>query len=146
MVVRAVQQRALVILLGCSAGCSSSPTAPPPGGPQTLTVSGAATTSDTGACSNSGHFISTGTGTITVALVQSSAAAVKVQVCHPTAVNHALECTVPPFAVVSSATPVTATLRGGSSQTVTVFPAACAVSPPAASSVTYTISITYPAG
>src|SRR5688572_30074709 len=132
MVIRAVRRRALVILMGCSAGCSSSPTAPPPGGPQTLTVSGTATTSDTGTCSNSGHFISTGTGAITVALVQSSAAAVKVQVCHPTAVNHALECTVPPFAVVSGATPVTAAIRGGSSQTVTVFPTSCAVSPPAA--------------
>jgi hypothetical protein len=82
---------------------------------------------------------------VTVTLVQSSAAKVAVQVCSPTAVNHALECTVPPFAVVAVGNAVTATLKGGAAQVITVFPETCGQPGtfPAAT-ITYTIRADYP--
>ena len=89
----------------------------------------------------------TGSGTITVAVSQASASRIKVQVCAPTAVDHANECTIPPFASLAVGESANGTLKGGRSQTVTVFPDGCGSpgNPPAAS-VTYTIAVTYPGG
>jgi hypothetical protein len=136
---------ALIVLVvsGCGGGSNSTPTGP--SGPQSTTVSGTASTSDTGGCSGPGHQIQTGTGDITVTAVQSNEPRIKVQVCHPTAANHNTDCTVPPFKSLAIGEGVTATLKGGSAQTVTVFPEACgAAGAAAASSISYTIRINYP--
>lgn len=80
-------------------------------------------------------------------MTQASAPRVKVQVCHPTAVNHNTDCTVPPFATIAPGQPAVATLKGGRVQVVTVFPEACgAPGTPEPATVTYTIAVTYPAG
>ena len=138
---------ALLLILGangCGGGTPNTPT-PPPSGPQTVTFTGSASISNTGGCSGPGHAISTGTGALTVTLVQSSAARVAVQVCHPTAVNHALECTVPPFAAVAVGSAVTATLKGGAAQVITIFPETCGQpGTPPATTITYTIRADYP--
>lgn len=131
-----------------SCGGGSSPTTPStPAGPQTTAFSGTATTNGTGGCGGNSHTLATGTGQITVGVTQASAPRIKVQVCHPTAANHNTDCTVPPFATIAPGQPVAATLKGGRDQVVTVFPEACgAAGNPPASTVTYTISVTYPAG
>jgi hypothetical protein len=132
----------LLVLAACSGGSKSAPT---PTGPQTTTFSGTASINGTGGCSGVTHAISTGAGTLTVTLVQASAARVAMQVCHPTAVNHATECTVPPFANVAVGGVVTATLKGGQAQVITVFPEGCGgAGTQPATTVTYTISATYP--
>lgn len=78
-------------------------------------------------------------------LVQSSATVVAMQVCHPSAVNHALECTVPPFAVVAVGSAVTATLKGGTAQVITIFPDTCGKpGTHPATTITYTIRAEYP--
>lgn len=132
-------------LAGCGGGGGGgTPTGPPPG-PRTSAFSGTASTNGTGGCSPGAHTVLTGAGSITVAVTQASAPRIKLQICHPTAVNHATECTVPPFASIAVGESVTATLKGGSNQSVAVFPEGCG-SPgnPPASSVTYSISVTYP--
>ena len=136
----------IVLFSACGGGGSSAPTpTPPPSGPQASTFTGSASTNGTGGCSSTGHSISTGTGTLSVTLVQSSAARVAVQVCHPSAVNHALECTVPPFALVTTGSAVSATLKGGQAQVITVYPEGCGLpGTPAAVTVTYTIRADYP--
>lgn len=132
-------------LAGCGGGGGGgTPTGPPPG-PRTSTFSGTASTNGTGGCSPGAHTVLTGAGSITVAVTQASAPRIKLQICHPTAVNHATECTVPPFASIAVGESVTATLKGGSSQSVALFPESCG-SPgnPPASSVTYSVTVTYP--
>jgi hypothetical protein len=79
-----------------------------------------------------------------VALTQASAARVAVQVCHPTAQNHALECTVPPFRALAVGESLTATLRGGRAQVVTIYPDGCGSPSSSPASVTYTITVTFP--
>jgi hypothetical protein len=66
-------------------------------------------------------------------------------VCHPTAANHNTDCTIPPFASVAVGGNVSATLKGGRSQTVTVYPDACgrAGTFPAAD-LSYTVNVSYP--
>jgi hypothetical protein len=133
----------LAAACGGGGGGSSTPTAP--AGPQTNTFSGTATTNGTGGCSPGAHTVFTGTGAITVTVTQASAPRVKLQVCSPTAANHATDCTVAPFASLAVGESVTAQIKGGSNQSVAVFPEACG-SPgnPPASSVNYTITATYP--
>jgi hypothetical protein len=138
----------LMMLSACAGGPPNTPTptpTPTPAGPQTMTFTGSASISSTGGCSGQGHAISTGTGALMVTLVQSSAARVAMQVCHPSAVNHALECTLPPFAVVAVGSEVTATLKGGAAQVITVFPETCGQpGMPTATTITYTIRANYP--
>jgi hypothetical protein len=147
---RAIQHIAVAACISAAAACGggassgAQPTAPTSSGPQTSTFSGTASTSATGGCSSPGHAISAGDGTISVSLLSTSPSSVKLQVCAPTAVNHALECTIPPFVVLSGAAPATASLRGGRAQTVTIFPVSCDANPPTAATITYTISVTYP--
>lgn len=129
---------------GCGGGSPNTPNPPQPG-PKTATFTGSASISSSGGCSGPGHAISTVAGDLTVTLVQSSAPKVAVQVCHPGAVNHALECTVPPFAVVAVGTAVTATLKGGASQVITIFPETCGQPGTfPATTITYTIRADYP--
>jgi microcystin-dependent protein len=140
----------LMVLLSLSPACGGGgggPTTPTaPAGPQSSTLSGNASTNGTGGCSSGGHALSTGNGTITVTVSQASAPRIKLQICHPTAVNHATECTVPPFASLAVGEAASATLKGGRSQVVTVYPEACGSAGGSASSVTYTIIVTYPGG
>lgn len=110
----------------------------------TLTFSGTTSVNSTGGCSSPGHNISVGEGQITVTIVEATEAAVNVQICHPTAQSHAVDCTVPPFASVSVGQSIAATLRGGRSQTVTVFPAGCGSSNAQARTVSYTLRTTFP--
>jgi hypothetical protein len=131
--------------LGACGGGTAAPTpTPTPSGPQTSVFSGSASLNGTGGCSSPGHAIATGAGTVSVTVTQSSAARVALQVCSPTAVNHATECTVAPFASVAVGSAVSATLKGGSAQVITVFPDGCGAAGSPAVTVTYTISATYP--
>ena len=136
--------------LGLAAACGGGGGATPPtapGTPQSSTLSGTASINGTGGCSSSGHPLSTGAGTITVTVTQANAARVKIQVCAPGAVNHAAECTVAPFASLAVGESVSATLKGGRSQVVTVFPEGCgSAGNPAATTITYTVTATYPGG
>ena len=120
------------------------PTTPP--GPQTTTLTGSASTDGAGGCSTPGHRLATAAGSITLTVTQASAARVKLQVCDVTQTDHT-QCTVPPFAAVAVGESLTATIRGGRDQSVSVYPEACG-SPgtPPASSVTYTVSAAYPGG
>ena len=142
---RTVLPALLALLSACSGDTTTPSPTPTPGGPQSLTFTGTASISNAGGCSGQGHAISTGAGNITVTLVQSSAAQVAVQVCHPTAVNHATECTVPPFARIPVGGAVSAMLKGGAAQVVTIFPEACGQpGTPSAVTVTYTIRADFP--
>jgi hypothetical protein len=144
---------ATMVAAGCGGGGSPSTTplpsptptpTPTPGGTITGTFTGTARYR-AGGCSSSGHDLSVGEGTIAVTLVQATAASVQLQVCHPTAVNHATECTIPPFASLMVGATVSATLRGGRAQTVTVYPDPCGrpgTFPD--TEVTYTINVAYP--
>ena len=98
-VMRRLQPGYVALLLTVSAcgsggGSPNTPNPPPQSGPQTATFTGSASISSSGGCSSPGHAVSTGAGELTVTLIQSSAPKVAVQVCHPAAINHALECTV----------------------------------------------------
>src|SRR5262245_20547941 len=91
---------AILILGAACGGGTTTPASPPPGtlsGPQTATFTGSAQITN-GGCSAQRHEFNAGAGTVTITLVAASAAAVNVQLCGPNAVNHATECTVPPFA------------------------------------------------
>jgi hypothetical protein len=91
------------------------------------------------------HPIAAGEGTVTVTLIQASESPMKLQICHPTAVNHALECTVPPFAPIAVGQSVSATLRGGRAQIVTLYPAECGgPTAPPGPLVSYTMTVVYP--
>ena len=135
----------LALVLGCGRTPETPVSPTPPAGPQTATFSGTASISAAGGCSSPGHTVSAGEGTITVALTQGSAASVAVQVCHPGAVDHARECSVPPFASLAVGASLSAPLRGGRSQTVTVYPDGCGrAGPVVPTSVTYSISVSFP--
>lgn len=117
------------VLLAAAAitGCGgAAPTSPAPTGPMVETFSGMAQIDAAGGCSGSGHAFSTGEGEVSVTLVQTSGnVPVAVQICHPTALNHALECTIPPFAQLVVGASLRATVRGGRSQVLTIFPSGC---------------------
>jgi hypothetical protein len=71
---------------------------------------------------------------------------VKLQVCDVAQTDHSL-CTVPPFLSVAVGASVTAPIKGGRDQSVSVYPDECGSSGnPSASSVNYTITATYPGG
>lgn len=142
----AVPVFALLMVAACGGGSSNAtPTAP--SGPQTASFSGTASTTDAGGCSSAGHTITAGSGTLTIVVGQASASRIKLQVCAPTAVDHANECTIPPFASLAVGESISRTLKGGRTQAITVYPDACGSSGnPPASTVTYTIAVTYPGG
>lgn len=141
----------MTALLACSAcgggggGAPSSPDAPT-GGTATTTFTGTSRYSETGSCSSpSRHDLSAGEGEVAVTLTQSSASGVRLQVCHPTAANHNTDCTIPPFATLALGATTSAPLRGGRSQTVTVYPDACGRPGTFPSAeVSYTVTVTYP--
>jgi hypothetical protein len=107
---------------------------------------GTAQISATGGCSNAGHAFDTGEGSLSITLVQSSGnEQVAVQVCHPTATDHATQCTVPPFHRIAVGMTLRATVKGGRAQVLTVYPGACGVGgTPMAASVMYTVRLEHP--
>jgi hypothetical protein len=125
------------------------PDAPTPsGGTQTRTITGTTSLTQVGnsiVCTSDGHSFEAGEGTIAVTLVATSAP-VAAQVCHPTAVNHDTECTIPPFAPIGVGETLTANLRGGRQQVLKFVPAACGQPgiPPPAPPITYTATLVYP--
>jgi hypothetical protein len=137
------------VACGGGGGPTTAPTpAPNPGtgGSTSSTFSGTSSYNGAGGCSSpSRHDFSAGEGTIVVTLTQASASAARVQVCHPTAANHNTDCTIPPFASVAVGASVSATLKGGRSQTVTVYPDACGRAGTfPASDLSYTVNVSHP--
>jgi hypothetical protein len=128
----------LCALAGCGGG--SEPAAPT--GPRTETFTGT-TQIVSGVCTGTTHAFDTGEGSLTVTLVQSTGnVPLSAQVCHPTAVNHAQECTIPPFATVEVGASVSAALKGGRAQVLVMYPLGCAgqSTPP----ISYTVTVVHP--
>lgn len=107
---------------------------------------GSARTTATGGCSvlNPPHFISAGEGTMTVTLTQSSAPRMQLQVCSTSEADHR-NCTVPPFVLLPVGQSVTATVKGGRSQSVTLFTEGCggATATPT-DPITYSVTVVHP--
>jgi hypothetical protein len=148
MTLRTMLSSLLILALpACGGGAGTSPT-PTPTGPQTEAFMGSASVSASGGCSSStmGHPFQSGEGEVVVTLVQSAGdGGVAVQVCHPTATNHAVECTIPPFARIAVGQTARGALKGGRSQVLTVYPSTCgAPGPPAAATVTYSVNVEHP--
>lgn len=137
---------ACAIALTTVASCGGSSPAPAPsGGTRTDTFSGTATVNTGGGCSPGSHpFQTAGTGTIVIQVAQSSLPSVGIQICHPGALNHATDCTVPPWTTITAGGTLSATIRGARSQTISVSPAGCDTTTVTAATVAYTINVTYP--
>lgn len=132
------------VLASCGGG--SPPTSPPPsGGTRTDAFSGTGTVNTGGGCSPGSHaFTTAGTGTIVVQVAQSSLPSIGIQICHPGAVNHSTECTVPPWATIAANGTLSATIKGARAQTISISPAGCDTTTVTAATVTYTVNVTYP--
>jgi hypothetical protein len=134
---------ALLSLSACGGGGPAAPSTT--GGTQTTTFMGTSETSTTGGCSSpQNHDFQAGEGMVTVTLVQASASAAKVEVCQVTAGSQVRECGIPAFATVQVTRSVSGTLRGGRAQRITVYPTACGAIPPAASSLSYSVTVVHP--
>lgn len=81
---------------------------------------------------------------VTVTLTQAAAPRLHLQVCAATELNHT-NCTIPPFVPLSVGQSVSATVKGGRSQTVTLYPEACGGpdSPPS-DPISYAVTVVYP--
>lgn len=131
----------LCTLAGCGGG-SEPPAAPT--GPRTETFTGT-TQIVSGVCSGNTHAFDTGEGSLTVTLVQSTDnVPLAAQVCHPTAVNHAQECTIPPFAMVEVGASVSAPLKGGRAQALVMYPAGCGGNQAPTPPISYTVRVVHP--
>ncbi len=134
----------MLLLYGCGGGGSTAATPSP--GPQTTTFMGSARTTATGGCAalNPAHIISAGDGTMTVTLTQSSAPRMQLQVCSTSEADHR-NCTVPPFVLLPVGQSVSATVKGGRSQSVTLFTEGCgAPTAPPTDPITYSVSVVHP--
>jgi hypothetical protein len=149
---RALLLLAAALVAACG-GSSSSPSAGSPsgspggGGSGLETFKGTTRSSDSGVCSAdpSPHTFDTGEGTVGVTLVESTGSLpVNVQLCHPAADNHEVDCTIPPFVRVEVGMTVRATLKGGRSQTLTVYPSGCGVDQAPTPPISYTVTVTHP--
>ena len=130
----------------CGSG-SAAPTAPPAAGSGTETFTGSTRITETGGCSSDrGHAFETGEGVLSIMLVESTGSVgVATQLCDPVADNHEVDCTIPPFARIGVGQTVSATVKGGRFQTLTVYPAGCgtSASEPTAP-LTYTVRVVHP--
>lgn len=142
--------RRLPLLLALTAaGCGGSngtETPSQPTGSVIETFTGTTQMTTATSCSNAGHPFSSGDGEIVITIAQaSSGGPLAVQVCHPTAVNHANECTVPPFVRVATGGTHRATLKGGRSQVLVIYPPGCGA-PDAAPTgiINYTVMVEHP--
>lgn len=130
-------------LCACGGGGSVSPTDP---GPRTATFSGMTRIANNGVCSSLGgrHEFDAGAGTVTVTLTMAAAPRLQLQVCASSEVNHT-NCTIPPFVSLPVGQSVSATLKGGRTQTVTLYPENCgAPDSPPGDPISYTVTVAYP--
>src|SRR5262245_30205508 len=137
---------AAAVLGGCG-GSSTSPSAGSPSGSSVETFKGTTRITDSGGCSAdpSPHTFNTGEGKVYVTLVESSGSVpVNIQLCDPAADNHEVDCTIPPFVRVEVGKTVEATLKGGRSQTLTVYPAGCGFDKLPTPPISYTVTVTHP--
>ena len=128
-------------LTGC--GDSGSAPTPTPSGSRTETFSGSAQLGAGLTCSSAGHPFTSGQGDLVITLVQSTDTAVAIQVCHPTSTDHT-DCTVPPFHRLGVGLTARATLKGGRSQVLTVYPQLCGAPGAVPTSIDYTVSLEHP--
>jgi hypothetical protein len=136
----------LVGAMGCGGGGSKPPSSSSATGPETETFMGTARITESGGCSGERHAFDTGEGVVVIALVQSTgSAAMAAQLCDPVADNHEVDCTIPPFARIGVGQTASATIKGGRSQILTLFPASCGmpVAEPTAP-IAYTVSVVHP--
>jgi hypothetical protein len=141
---------ALVALVSCGGGGPTAASGPSggagSGGSRTSTFSGTTRISDLGTCSGERHTFDAGEGTVAVTLVQSSAGPLKAEVCPTASTNHALDCAIPPFAVVAPGQTLSAPLKGGRSQFLTIFPEGCGApgTPAPTPPITYSVTVVFP--
>ncbi len=77
-------------------------------------------------------------------LTQAGAARMQVQVCASSETDHR-NCTVPPFALVPVGQSVTATVKGGRTQIVTLYPEGCGgPNSPPTDPIAYTVTVVHP--
>lgn len=134
-----------LVAAGCG-GSNDAATPTQPTGSIIETFTGTTQMTTATSCSNSGHPFSSGDGDIVVTIAQASnGGPLAVQVCHPTAVNHAAECTVPPFARIATGATHRATLKGGRSQVLVIYPPGCG-SPDGTPTgvISYTVMLEHP--
>ncbi|MBP6702986.1 MAG: hypothetical protein KBH14_09410 [Vicinamibacteria bacterium] len=141
------QFSAAVFMLSLSAcgGGGSGPTTTDTG-PKMATFTGSARIAPNGVCSSSApaHRVEAGPGTLTVTLTQAGEPRMKLQVCATTELDHR-NCTVPPFAVLPVGQSVTATVKGGRSQSVVLYPERCGGPDETPTDlITYSISVVHP--
>ena len=142
-----LSRAAAAAIVAATIACGGSNPAPGPSqGTRTDTFAGTSSVHAGGGCSGAtSHQMNTaGAGTLVIAVAQASLAQVGVQVCHPGAQYHALECTVPPFATIAAGGSLTATIKGARSQTLVVYPTGCDTTTDAAATLSYTVNVTYP--
>jgi hypothetical protein len=114
-----------------------------PAGSRTESFSGTGQLDGSGGCSSAGHRFTTGQGNLAITLVTSTGPTVAVQVCHPTAMNHDSECTVPPFQRIDVGQTLSATVKGGRDQVLSVYPPGCGT-PGTPATIDYTVSVEHP--
>ena len=110
------------------------------------TFTGQTRISSNGVCSSlsPSNEISAGAGMVTVTLTQAGAPRLALQVCATTEANHT-NCTVPPFASLALGQSVSAVLKGGRTQLVTLYPENCGgPNSPPGDPISYTVVVVYP--
>jgi hypothetical protein len=134
----------MLSLCACGGG-GSGPTATDTG-PRMVTFMGSARITTNGVCSSSGpsHVVNAGQGTLTVTLTQAGEPRMKLQVCAAGELDHR-NCTVPPFLVLPVGQSVTATVKGGRSQSIVLYPESCG-GPGATPTdlIAYSVSVVHP--
>jgi hypothetical protein len=107
---------------------------------------GTARITESGGCSGETHAFQTGEGVVVITLVQSTGSvAMAAQLCDPAADNHEVDCTIPPFARIGVGQTASATIKGGRSQTLTLYPAGCGTpAPEPTAPLAYTVSVVHP--
>lgn len=134
------------VVLGAAACGGGTPTEPAPeGGTVTATLTGTARASNATSCGGDSLAIDAGSGEVAVTLVQTTPSTpLIVQLCAPTATNHATDCSINRTTIAVGETR-TGTVRGGRSQLLALNPADCASGqPPQFPSIAYTVSVRYP--
>jgi hypothetical protein len=136
----------MLLLYGCGGGGGGTAVTTPSAGPQTTTFMGSARTAANGGCSGNttSHVVNSGEGTLTVTLTQAGAARMQLQVCATTELDHR-NCTVPPFVLLPVGQSVSAAVKGGRSQAVTLFTEGCgAAGATPTDPITYSVSVVHP--
>lgn len=136
-------------LCACSGGAGGTGPAsanPADMGPRTAMFSGLTRIANNGACSSlsARHEIDAGAGTVTVTLTQAGAPRLQLQVCALNELNHN-NCTIPPFATLPLGQSVSALVKGGRSQAVTLYPEGCGgADATPGDPIAYSVTVVYP--